>query len=60
MRQTTGRLEFSLYDLAGWFRQDPRASAERWSEVIARGGFEEHESGLSGDAITLVVPLPDR
>ena len=43
-RVEPGRVVLTLRDLSGWFRDDLRTPAERWPEVISRGGLDEIEA----------------
>lgn len=52
------RVELTLTDLAGWFRNDPLSPAERWQTEIACGGFESVEVGPSGDRVTFTLRFP--
>ncbi len=54
-----GRLVLTLRDIAGWFSDDPRPPAERWSGPVLVGQFEDVSAERPGGPVTLVVRLPD-
>jgi CheY-like chemotaxis protein len=58
-RASTDRVELTLRDLAGWFRDDPRSPAERWPEEVARGRFDEVSADRAGGSVSFVLRFPD-
>ena len=50
-------LSLTISDLCGWLADDPRPPADLWTDVIARGRFDEVSVHPSGRSFTLVKSL---